>query len=155
MQIILLLFFILVGIPRYGSLNETSVDCAAHTCQEKYYLAICAIFRDEERFLREWIEFHLCNGFEHFFLLSDRPSNLSCTNSLLQPYIDSGHVTLDQGIPVPDPQIPTYNACLHRYGALASWIAFIDIDEFLFPTNVSELVMYPPLRPAPCQSSRF
>ena len=107
-----------------------------------YYLAACTIFREEDRFLREWIEFHLCNGFEHFFLFVDRQPNLTCTELVLRPYIDSGFVTLDFGIPVPDPQIPTYDACIQRYGERAHWIAFIDVDEFLFPSDPLIQVIY-------------
>jgi hypothetical protein len=123
-------------------------DTLATSRNATYYLAICAIFRDEDRFLREWIEFHLCTGFDHIYLFNDRTSNPNCTFSILQPYIESGYVTLDRGIPVPDPQIPTYNMCLQRYGPSAHWIAFIDIDEFLFPTNSSEQVV-PSLRARP------
>lgn len=34
----------------------------------RYYLSIGAIFKDEARFLDEWIEFHLGIGVEHFYL---------------------------------------------------------------------------------------
>ena len=40
--------------------------------KHEYYLAVCSVFRDEDRFLREWLAFHLCVGVEHFFLYADR-----------------------------------------------------------------------------------
>ena len=128
------------GIAKNDIVSGETEFCFSDNSQEIFYLTICAIFRDEDRFLREWIEFHLCHGFEHIFLFADRPSNITCTSSLLRPYIESGHVTLDQGVPTTDPQIPTYNLCLQRHGPRARWIAFIDIDEFLFPSNSSESV---------------
>jgi hypothetical protein len=38
----------------------------------------------QDRFLREWIEFHLCAGVQHFFMYVDRPSN-SCYQAILEP----------------------------------------------------------------------
>lgn len=135
-----------IGGPAFGEFNSEELLATSITytgsVTRTYNIAICAIFRDEDRFLREWIEFHLCGGIEHIFLFSDRTSNPQCTSSLLQPYIENGLITLDSSIPVPDPQIPTYNKCLLQYGALAHWIAFIDIDEFLFPSNSSEQVSF-------------
>ena len=36
------------------------------------YLAVCAIYRDEAPYLREWIEFHRLVGVERFFLYDNR-----------------------------------------------------------------------------------
>jgi hypothetical protein len=99
------------------------------------YLSICAIYRDEAPYLREWIEFHRLAGVERFFLYD----NLSEDDHLdvLAPYLEEGIVTLRRW-PVFDPQVPAYNDCLrwHRYDS--RWIAFIDVDEFLFsPTGQS------------------
>jgi hypothetical protein len=93
------------------------------------YLSICAIYRNEAPYLREWIEFHRLAGVEHFYLYD----NVSDDDHLeqLAPYLAEGVVTL-RPWPVFDPQVPAYNDCLrwHRYDS--RWIAFIDIDEFLF-----------------------
>ncbi len=58
----------------------------------KYYLSICAIFKNEAAYLGEWIEFHRLAGVEHFYLYN----NLSDDNyfSVLKYYIDKGTVTL-------------------------------------------------------------
>ena len=100
---------------------------------DKPYLSICAIYRDEARYLREWIEFHRLAGVERFFLYD----NLSEDEHLdvLAPYLADGTVTIRRW-PVFDPQVTAYNDCLrwHRYDS--RWIAFIDVDEFLFsPTG--------------------
>ena len=57
-------------------------------------LALCAIFRDEARFLKEWIEFHKLVGVTTFYLYN----NLSEDdyNAVLEPYIASGEVKLEQ-----------------------------------------------------------
>ncbi len=103
--------------------------------ESRPYLSICAIYRDEAPYLREWIEFHRLAGVERFFLYD----NLSEDDHLevLAPYLEEGIVTVRRW-PVFDPQVPAYNDCIrwHRYDS--RWIAFIDVDEFLFsPTGQS------------------
>ena len=41
----------------------------------KPYLAICAVYRNEAPYLREWIEFHRLVGVERFFLYNNRSTD--------------------------------------------------------------------------------
>ena len=95
----------------------------------KHELAVCAIFREEAPFLDEWISFHLGVGATHFYLYN----NFSTDNfrDVLAPWIERGIVTLIEW-PVPVGQLPAYRDCLKRARWDCRWIAFIDIDEFLF-----------------------
>jgi hypothetical protein len=104
------------------------------------YLAACALYRDEAPYLREWVEFHRLVGVERFFLYDHESVDDHLT--VLAPYIDAGIVEV-QRPPGSPPQAPAYRNCLERHRTDARWIAFIDIDEFLFsPTGkaVSELL---------------
>ena len=94
-----------------------------------YYLTTCAIFRDEAPYLREWLEFHLLAGVEHFYLYN----NFSADDfrDVLEPYIRRSLVTLTDW-PVHIGQTQAYDHCLKAARNAARWIAFIDIDEFLF-----------------------
>lgn len=55
-------------------------------------VAICALFKNEAPFLREWIEYHLMIGVSHLYLYN----NCSSDNylAILKPYIKSGVVEL-------------------------------------------------------------
>jgi hypothetical protein len=99
------------------------------SAKPQHYLSVCAIYRNEGPYLREWIEFHRLAGVEHFYLYD----NVSEDEHLevLAPYVDDGIVTL-RSWPVFDPQVPAYNDCLRWHRHDSRWIAFIDIDEFLF-----------------------
>jgi hypothetical protein len=109
----------------------------------KYYLAVVAIFRNEVRFLKEWIEFHKLVGVEHFYLYN----NLSTDDymSVLSPYIDSGLVELFNITTEHETNSQWYfiqnNVYLNTAKSVASqveWLAAIDIDEFLFsPKNIN------------------
>ena len=41
--------------------------------EKKYKLSICAIFKNEANYLKEWIEYHRMVGVEHFYLYNSPP----------------------------------------------------------------------------------
>jgi len=101
-------------------------------------LAVCALFRDEARYLDEWVRFHKAMGVAHFFLYDN--SSEDEPRPVLEPFINTGLVTL---IPWPTlfhkgAQKQAYADCLERTRNHFRWVAFIDLDEFLFsPTGRS------------------
>jgi hypothetical protein len=96
-------------------------------------LAVCAIFRDEARYLAEWVSFHRLQGVERFYLYDNRSTD--DWRSELGPEIEAGIVEV-QHWPFLPGQRAAYEDCLRRHRTDARWIAFIDIDEFLFsPTG--------------------
>ncbi|HUA79067.1 MAG TPA: glycosyltransferase family 92 protein [Dyella sp.] len=92
-------------------------------------LAICAVFKDEAAYLREWVEFHQLMGVERFYLYNNNSSDRYL--DALQPHIASGAVVLHEW-PQHPAQLQAYEHCLKAHGSEADWIAFIDVDEFLF-----------------------
>ncbi|RDS82094.1 glycosyltransferase [Dyella monticola] len=92
-------------------------------------LAICAIFKDEAAYLREWVEFHQLMGVERFYLYNNNSSDRYL--DALQMHIESGAVVLHEW-PQPYAQLQAYDHCLKTHGSEADWIAFLDADEFLF-----------------------
>jgi hypothetical protein len=97
------------------------------------YLSICAIYRDEAPYLREWVEFHRLVGAERFFLYNNRSTDDH--REVLAPRIEDGTVEIRDWPRFPG-QKAAYDHCLAGPGAESRWIAFIDIDEFLFsPTG--------------------
>lgn len=102
---------------------------------KKYQLAICAIFKNEGKYLQEWIEYHNLIGVEHFYLYDNDSTD---DISILQKYIDNGIVTLNR-IPGPAQQMPAYNHFLQTYKDDVEWCAIIDLDEFIIPTEKATL----------------
>ncbi len=103
----------------------------------KHYLTIGAIFKDEAPYLQEWIEFHLMQGVEKIFLYN----HMSVDNFMpvLMPYIREGLVEVrtwkKPAYPGSTTQYEAYQSCVETRGPYAHWMAFIDIDEFLFPVE--------------------
>jgi hypothetical protein len=95
-------------------------------------VAICAIFRQEAPFLADWITFHRKLGVSRFYLYN----NFSTDNfrEVLAPFTSDGSVVLYDW-PVEVGQLPAYRHCLKFHWRDARWIAFIDIDEFLFSAD--------------------
>ena len=93
------------------------------------YLSICAMYRNEAPYLREWVAFHRLMGVERFYLYDNESTDDH--REALAPFIDEGVVTVTEmpGWPV---QMQVYDDCLRRHRDESRWIAFIDIDEFLF-----------------------
>jgi len=113
-----------------------SEEIRSHT----YYLSACAIFRNEARFLKEWIEFHRVQGVQHFYLLN----NLSNDDyqTVLQPYIDAKIVELqDWNYETTNPgkwpsiQCSAYYSIIKMAKKKSKWLAILDTDEFLYPVN--------------------
>lgn len=94
-----------------------------------HYLSVCAIFRDEAPYLAEWVEFHRLVGADHVYLYNNRSTDDS--REILSPYVEEGLVTVRDWEPHPG-QGPAYDDCLQRHRTESRWIAFIDLDEFLF-----------------------
>jgi Glycosyltransferase family 92 len=90
------------------------------------------MFRDEAPYLAEWIEFHRMIGVEHFFLYDNFSRDAS--RVVLEPWVRAGVVSLaDCSIPLAaGGQSWVYADCLGRARGQVRWLAFIDVDEFLF-----------------------
>lgn len=110
----------------------------------KYYLSICAIFHNEDRFLKEWIEYHRLVGVEHFYLFN----HLSTDSYLdvLTPYIEKGIVELfDWPYPTQNHknwvkvQCGAYNFLVDLRKEETFWLAIIDTDEFIVPVKPENL----------------
>ena len=103
-----------------------------------FQLAACLIFKNEAGYLKEWLDFHRLVGFEKFFLYNNNSNDNF--RDVLAPYIASGVVSLFD-LPIPQPaQMVAYDACLKTYRNSARWIAFIDIDEFLYARDDDSLL---------------
>jgi len=91
-------------------------------------VALCLRFRDEARYLGEWLEYHRVAGVNHFFLYNNFSSD--DFQSVVQPWIETGQATL-----VDWPKVPASpeaeEDCIRRALGRFAWVGFLDADEFL------------------------
>jgi len=104
-------------------------------------LAVCAMFQNEGPYLKEWLEFNIIIGVEHFYLYNNNSTDNY--KQVLQPYIESGIVDcIDCDYPnehISSYHPKVYNNCLDMVRGKVKWLMFIDIDEFLFPIQCDNL----------------
>ena len=102
-----------------------------------YDLAVTAIFKDEGHYLKEWLDYHLLAGVEHFYLYNNNSSDNY--KEVLAPYVEANLVTLTD-FPGKMMQYPAYEDAIDKYRFDCRYMAFIDIDEFIFPKTNQNIV---------------
>ena len=99
-----------------------------------YDLAVVAILKNEGRYLKEWLDYHLLAGVDHFYLY-DNDSADDCA-AVVAPYVKAGLVTLAR-LSGGSAQFAAYDFAVRDYRFLCRRMAFIDLDEFLFPKDTT------------------
>lgn len=102
-----------------------------------YDLSAVAIMKDAEPYIKEWLDYHLLAGIDHFYIYDNESSPEF--KKLLQPYIDAGIVTYTF-FPGKTRQMDTYNDAIQRFRFESRYVIFIDDDEFIFPKSNSTII---------------
>ena len=98
------------------------------------YLSICAVYRNEGPYLREWVAFHQLVGVERFYLYNNRSDDDASRGA--RAVHRGGRRSTIHDWPQWPAQTQAYDDCLKNHRDDSRWIAFIDLDEFLFsPTG--------------------
>ncbi len=120
------------GILRYGLWNAMKLRYRMKHDKTKpqYYLAVCAIAKNEGPYFKEWIEWHLSQGVEKFYIYDNESTD--CTKEVLAPYIESGVVDYTF-FPGEKKQLAAYDDCFENHRLETRWLAVIDLDEFIVP----------------------
>ena len=145
------LCIVLVGVELSASaIQEVTVQGATHPAK-KYKLSVCALFKNEARYIKEWIEYNRLIVVEHFYLFNNESRDRSV--DVVMPYVKQGIVTLvDWPDRIPQDheetagswalstQLPAYELAA-KYLALGEteWLALIDVDEYLVPVSAGTL----------------
>ena len=122
------------GLLRYGLFRAMKLKrrLKKDNTQPQYYLAICAIAKNEGAYFQEWIEWHKKLGVEKFYIYDNESTDN--TKEILDPYINSGLVEYVYWKGSRQ-QLPVYDDCLEKHRFDAHWLAVIDLDEFIVPVK--------------------
>ena len=96
-----------------------------------YELSVVIITKDEAPYLKEWLDYHLLAGVDHFYFYDWSTDN---TREILQPYINAGIVTYFF-YPGRAAQSAAYDDAIKKFRFHSRYMAFIDADEFIFPQD--------------------
>jgi len=106
--------------------RDTTKPIAQHP--ENLTVVICALVKDEDRYVDEWIKFNKYLGFDRIHLYDNSEHGSGYIGYLPQKYGSFVHV---YHYPADSPQLRAYAHCGARYNHSSVWAAFIDIDEFI------------------------
>jgi hypothetical protein len=101
--------------------------------KRSYDLAVCVMFKNESSVIKEWIDHYIFHGVDHIFMINDGSTDGFL--EVLKPYLEKGYVTLFDSSKFPrikNRQIFIYNLFLLYECRYLNWIAFLDMDEFLY-----------------------
>jgi hypothetical protein len=99
-------------------------------------IGICAIFKDEAPYLLEWIAFHKMIGVD-LFVLYDNGSSDGGAELIRQSSFARNVTILDW--PDRPGQLSAYRHFHATYADAFTWVAFIDIDEFIVPLGAGSI----------------
>ena len=95
-----------------------------------YDLAVVAILKNEGHYLKEWLDYHLLAGVDHFYLYDNDSTDNQA--EVVAPYVAAGLVDYILA-PGKVMQMPVYNDAVKQFKFLCRYMAFIDGDEFIYP----------------------
>ena len=100
------------------------------------YLGLCAIVKDEDLFLEEWICHHALLGVEAFIIYDN--GSAYPVRERLRPYMDKSFLTV-VNMRGKARQMIAYNHCLRVFGRNFRWLGFLDLDEYAIPKRTNDL----------------
>ena len=133
--------------PNSAVTVDVKLQASAHSSklrERSQYFAICVSAKDQHDDIAEWLQYHEQIGTGTVCIYDDSSSSLMLGR--LKSHIESGLVDYhfigqSQHSSIPRPQLWVYDQCIDRYRSKHSFIAFIDVDEFLFlrDPNISSM----------------
>lgn len=101
-------------------------------------LGIATIQRDREHWIKEWVAFHWLVGFRQFYIyLHQCSDNTTKILHQLKKKLDIHILDVDPNWAAP--QLQGYHQAYLKFSDAVDWMAFIDGDEFLFPTQADTI----------------
>ena len=91
-------------------------------------LSVVAILKNEAPYLKEWLDYHLLAGVEHFYLYDNDSTDNQA--EVVAPYVKAGLVDYTL-LPGKAMQYAAYDDAVKRFKFHSRYMAFIDCDEFI------------------------
>lgn len=103
---------------------------------------LCCIGRQENKYIREFVEYHKKLGFTNICLYDNNRDDEEHFEDAIGDYIDSGYVILKNWRSRELCQSQSYDDCYSTYQGEYDWFAFFDCDEFLTFKNHATVEEY-------------
>lgn len=100
---------------------------------------ICALVKDEDLYIDEWLEYHKFLGFTYVAIHDNAENASAVIAELPYKYPDFVSVVHSPGL---KHQLKVYDSCIHTFQNTSTWTAFIDVDEFIVLRKHSSIQDY-------------
>lgn len=94
-------------------------------------IALCVIAKDENNYIRFFVEYYKHMGFDKIFLYDNNELNGEEFDKVIGDYVQSGYIELINYRGKSIAQLDAYQDCYEKNNKKYDWIAFFDCDEFL------------------------
>jgi len=95
-------------------------------------VAVCAIARNEDAYIVEWVEYYRKLGVSHIYIYDNNTCETATMSSLNKlPYVTVIPVYGEEGLRDIGYQVGAYTQAYREFGDLYGWMGFFDIDEFV------------------------
>ena len=99
--------------------------------QKKIKISLCTLCKNENKYIREFVEHYQNIGVDKIFLYDNNDENGEKIESVISDYINSGFVEIKNYRGRNATQLESINNCLTQYLRKYDWILVNDIDEFI------------------------
>ena len=100
-------------------------------------LCVIGSFKNKVHILKEWIEHHIWQGVDHFYLFDE--GSYDDFWATLEYYVRQGIVTLEVMPTDNTDLVAMRNSLYNKHKANSTWFAVIDVGTFLYPTKYNTL----------------
>ena len=97
---------------------------------------VCAMIKDEDLYIDEWLEYHQYLGFDYVSIFDNADNASNYIADLPGRYPNFVTVVHSPGL---KHQLKVYDACVRTFQSSSMWAAFIDVDEFIVLRKHSDI----------------
>ena len=131
-KFILFILFISLHSSKFKKINDSSKSNELKIC-------ICSIAKEENRYIREFINHYKKYGVDKIYLYDNNIINGERFDDILSDYIKNEYVKILNYRGITAPQIEILNHCYKKNNMNYDWLLFYDIDEFINLKNYNNI----------------
>lgn len=107
-------------------------DAKPYTPTRNGKVAVCAVAKDEDPYIEEWIAHYLNLGVDHVYVYDNNDAETDTIRSIsANPQVTVIPVRGAPALKAMGYQVGIYTDAYRKYGDLYEWMGFFDIDEFM------------------------
>ena len=124
------------------------IDLQCYIIKKRRYketkkVCLCTIGKNENKYIREFVEYYKKYGVDKIFLYDNNDLNGEHFEEVISDYINNGFVELiDYRNILSDSQISSYNDCYKKNSKNYDWLIFYDIDEYIYLKDFKNIKSY-------------